>query len=496
MKRKYNEVPLKVKLDALNQLEKGSSQRDIAAKLGVSPGTVANWSKTKESIQKAAAENANANSKRAVRVSGLQEVLDDRIYNWFAAVRSRNRPVSGPMLQTKAREVAECIGLDEFVASNGWLEKFRKRHNINCRVLSGESAEMNQKVVTNWNNNIMYLLRDTPLKNVFNFDETGLFYKGLPNKSLTLAGEAARGGKLAKERVTIGLLSSALGEKYKPIVIGKSLMPRAFKGHLPTSVVYRANKTAWMTSKLYSEYFEGFNKSMKSQNRVVTVIVDNAPCHPHIELSNVRFIFLPPNTTAGTQPMDAGIIKTFKHKYLHRILAYMIVLVSSQAEALKTINMKHAVSWISSAWDEVTTETIVNCFRKTGITETGIPAAEPALEEDDTLYASEVSSDVFEAASVVEKNIACFMELDEDWEAAILNPPPEEVDEDSEDDDTPAVLKPSHEDALKAVGVLQEYFSHEDLPVIKSQLNNIGKEILRLKHAKGYKSTTIDQYFK
>ena len=99
MKRKYNEVPLKVKLDALNQLEKGSSQREIATKLGVSPGTVANWSKTKENINKAAAVNANANSRRAVRVSGLQEVLDDRIYNWFAAVRSRNRPVSGPILQ-------------------------------------------------------------------------------------------------------------------------------------------------------------------------------------------------------------------------------------------------------------------------------------------------------------------------------------------------------------------------------------------------------------
>ena len=177
----------------------------------------------------------------------------------------------------------------------------------------------------------------------------------------------------------------------------------------------------------------------------------------------------------------AGIIKNFKHKYLHRILSYMIVLVSSQAEAQKTTNMKHAVSWISSAWDEVTTETIVDCFRKTGITETGIteiPAAEPALEEDDTLYASEVSSDVFKAASVVEGIIACFKELDEDGEAAVLNPPFEEEDEDSGDDDTPVVLKPSQEEALKAIGVLQEYFSNEDLPVLNCQLNSIGKDIL------------------
>ena len=84
---------------------------------------------------------------------------------------------------------------------------------------------MDQKVVANWNSNIMYLLRDTPLKNVFNFDETALFFKGVPNRSLTFAGEAARGGKLAKERVTIGLMSSALGEKFKPIVIGKVKLP-------------------------------------------------------------------------------------------------------------------------------------------------------------------------------------------------------------------------------------------------------------------------------
>ena len=95
---------------------------------------------------------------------------------------------------------------------------------------------------------------------------------------------------------------------------------------------------------------------------------------------------------------------------------------------------------------------------KTGITETGIPATEPALDEDDTLYASEVSSDVFKAASVVEENIVCFKELDEDWQADVLNPPFEEEDEDSGDDDTPVVLKSSHEEALKAVGVLQEYF--------------------------------------
>lgn len=38
--------------------------------------------------------------------------------------------------------IAEKLGIDGFVASNGWLEKFRKRYNIQFKTLSGESAEI------------------------------------------------------------------------------------------------------------------------------------------------------------------------------------------------------------------------------------------------------------------------------------------------------------------------------------------------------------------
>ena len=44
------------------------------------------------------------------------------------------------------------------------------------------------------------------------------------------------------------------------------------------------------------------------------VLVDNAPGHPVYELSvNMKFVFLP---TAVIQPMDQGIISTFKSYYL------------------------------------------------------------------------------------------------------------------------------------------------------------------------------------
>jgi hypothetical protein len=57
---------------------------------------------------------------------------------------------------------------------------------------------------------------------MWNVDEIGLLWKGVPNRNLVLQGEKCKTSKLAKERLTIVLLCSTIGEKFKPLVIGKS----------------------------------------------------------------------------------------------------------------------------------------------------------------------------------------------------------------------------------------------------------------------------------
>ena len=47
---------------------------------------------------------------------------------------------------------------------------------------------------------------------VYNMDETGLFYRSLPDKSLTVKGEQCNGGKHAKDRITIVLCANMAGE--------------------------------------------------------------------------------------------------------------------------------------------------------------------------------------------------------------------------------------------------------------------------------------------
>lgn len=68
-------------------------------------------------------------------------------------------------------------------------------------------------------------------KDIANCDESALFLKALPNKTLHISNQKCSGGKMSKDRITIMLTVFADGSKIEqPLVIGKSENPRCFKG--------------------------------------------------------------------------------------------------------------------------------------------------------------------------------------------------------------------------------------------------------------------------
>ena len=72
---------------------------------------------------------ANRVDKRKLQKTGNEDV-NIICWEWFQTARSQNIPLSSSMLQEKALSYAKELGNSEFKASNGWLEYFRKRHNI------------------------------------------------------------------------------------------------------------------------------------------------------------------------------------------------------------------------------------------------------------------------------------------------------------------------------------------------------------------------------
>ncbi|XP_033218078.1 tigger transposable element-derived protein 4-like [Belonocnema kinseyi] len=80
----------------------------------------------------------------------IDKELNNLVFEFFCKCRSIDIRVSGPMFQSKAKEIAEKFGIEDFQTSNGWLESFRSRHNINFRILCGESAAADLEVAAEW----------------------------------------------------------------------------------------------------------------------------------------------------------------------------------------------------------------------------------------------------------------------------------------------------------------------------------------------------------
>ncbi len=186
-----------------------------------------------------------------------------------------------------------------------------------CHYCKAVSASL-ENLSTMWED-LCQTLKDYNPEDIFNCDETGLFWKMKPSR--TISNGPVSGTKQSKDRVTVLLTCNAIGnEKLPPLFIHKYENPRALKNinkkTLP--VDYYWNKKSWMQVSIWNEYIKKLNNRMRRQNRNILLLVDNAPTHALYEttyLTNITIKYLPPNTTSHLQPCDQGIINNFKSQY-------------------------------------------------------------------------------------------------------------------------------------------------------------------------------------
>ena len=115
-----------------------------------------------------------------------------------------------------------------------------------------------------------------------------------------------------------------------------------------------------MDGILFEEWVRELDRKFLSEGRNVALVIDNCPVQQHIEnLKAIKLFFLPPTTTSITQPMDQGVIRSLKTKYHANVVR--------KNKTFPKISLSHGMQMLVSAWNALTTETIVNCFRKAGI---------------------------------------------------------------------------------------------------------------------------------
>ncbi|CAI5463158.1 unnamed protein product [Closterium sp. Yama58-4] len=195
--------------------------------------------------------------------------------------------------------------------------------------------------------------------NTFNFDKTALYISILPRK--TYGNNCTAGRKIAKERLTIGFLVNADGSRvFRPLAISMAKRSHDFRpDYNPEELCYwRHNAKGWMTSSV-NPYFhvsavrliftarcgpcsvvhslhrasQRCNVRRGAEHRgalrrrgraarqclgnIVVLKTEGATMEDLFgfrtcSIGNVRLVYLPPNTTCFTQPLDQGLIAMAK----------------------------------------------------------------------------------------------------------------------------------------------------------------------------------------
>ena len=396
--KKKRMITIEVKQEIINLHEKGTRVIELARKFGRSTSTICTILKQKDILKDVKA------AKGATIVSQLRTSVHDEMERllliWIKEKELAGDTVTETIISEKARaifsdlmknEPSTSADQEEFKASHGWFDKFRKRSGIHSVVRHGEASSADTKAAEEFVTSFADLVEEEGYvsQQIFNCDETGLFWKKMPRRTFITAEEKHMPGhKPMKDRLTLALCANASGDcKVKPLLVYHSENPRAFKTHKilkeKLHVMWRSNARAWVTRQFFVDWVNlVFGPTVKKyllSNKLplrALLLLDNAPGHPPAlqddileEFQFIKVFFLPPNTTSILQPMDQQVIANFKKLYTKHLFRRCFDVTENTNLTLREFWKEHfnivsCLNIIDLAWQEVSRRTLNSAWKK------------------------------------------------------------------------------------------------------------------------------------
>ncbi|XP_058789583.1 tigger transposable element-derived protein 1-like [Phymastichus coffea] len=384
------------KLKILNLIRDGEKIACIVKIFSVNESTIRSI-RTNENKIRSSSEilGQHATSVKVVQRNTLEKT-EEMLLIWLQDLIHKKIPVSTAAIRDQAIQYHNYLNTkyernDKFNASKGWFENFKTRYSLHSLKFSDESASADHEAARHFPPILQETISEKKyvLDQIFNCDETGLFWKRMPNRTWIAKEEKrAPGFKVAKDRFTLLFCANASGGfKCKPMLVYRAENPRVLKGknkdHLP--VYWKSNKTAWVTQVNFEQWFkESFIPDVKQyllkKNLAfkVLLLLDNCKSHHSIAdiHPDVEVMFFPTNTTSLIQPMDQTVIATFKAYYLRRVMKKMLQEVNHHRTCdgfdstyvvkmfWKKFSILDAISLVEESWTEVKPTTVSASWKK------------------------------------------------------------------------------------------------------------------------------------
>ena len=290
---------------------------------------------------------------------------------------------------------AKEFGHPDWEGYGSFIHRWTKRYGIvNKAICGSKESTAPQDQLETWKETVLLptLARYSP-NDIYNGDETALFYKSLPHRTYCFDGDKPAGSAKRKDRLTLLIITNMDGSDHRKLsVIGKAKTPRCLQKKYKMqvkdmSVDWYASKNAWMTGEIHHKIMSKLNNEMRLSNHHILYVCDNASSHQVREYSHIKFLMLPPNATSIMQPLDQGIILSAKRRYKKKLAERYLACVENNKDAnslLKALDIVQATNMIAASWRETSPTIIQNCFRKAGFKH---HAVDPTPPQEEPLHA-------------------------------------------------------------------------------------------------------------
>ncbi|XP_053143783.1 tigger transposable element-derived protein 1-like [Hemicordylus capensis] len=227
-KRPRNVMSLEDKFKVLDCLKEGQSNSAVGRLFRVNESTIRSIKKNEDAIRGSVASGTQSSLKVSFMPRDPNiEKMEKALNIWMEDQAQKKVPLSTRMICVKARKIyrhlVESSGEgdpEKFQASKGWFENFKKRFSLHNVKLVGEIASADQEAATTFPAKLKRLIEEEGYvpDQVFNADETGLFWKRMPNRTF-IAKEKRRapGFKAAKDRLIVASAGRLGGEGFEDI---------------------------------------------------------------------------------------------------------------------------------------------------------------------------------------------------------------------------------------------------------------------------------------
>ncbi|XP_053246962.1 tigger transposable element-derived protein 1-like [Podarcis raffonei] len=326
--RKKEKVTLEMKKEIIRKHDGGMRVTDLAREYGRNPSTIGTILKMRKKIM--ATDAAKGVTRIVKNCPAVLEEVEKLLLIWLEEKQRAGDTVTEAVICEKAKALHAALVREQpgtsgepevFKASRGWFDRFKTRSGIHSVVRHGEAASSDVPAAEDFAAEFLEVVKTEGYvpQQVFNCDETGLFWKRMPKRTFITQEEAKLPGhKPMKDRLTLLFCANASGDlKIKPLLVYHSENPRAFKRHKidkeQLSVMWRSNSKAWVTRVLFVDWVNlAFGPAVKQyllDNDLplkALLLMDNAPAHPKglevdllEEFSFINIMFNCTNCTGG-----------------------------------------------------------------------------------------------------------------------------------------------------------------------------------------------------